>query len=199
MHDYCPVRLPNTFWAETVSNAAAIHNRLPQAEGKFRHRYPSRERKQPLSFWANTATRATRDDIANRNVLNNLRNLSQCHNSQPVETDTPSLKVALKSQNSDLWEAAIHEELESLREAQTWDEVEVPKGAKAFPSKFVLKVERHSDWAVESHKARLVLLGNMQRLHIDFYDIYAPVADLLLCASCLLSHASKNGLSTNWM
>jgi hypothetical protein len=46
-----------------------------------------------------------------------------------------------------------------------------------FPSKFVLKVKRHSDGAVERHKARLVLLGYLQRSHIDFYDTYAPVAD----------------------
>jgi hypothetical protein len=85
--------------------------------------------------------------------LNNLRSLQQCHISQPVDTDTPSLKVALNSPNSDLWEAAFHEELESQREAQTWDVIEVPKGAKVFPSKFVLKVKRHSDGAVERHKA----------------------------------------------
>jgi hypothetical protein len=54
--------------------------------------------------------------------LNNLRSLQQCLISQLVDTDTLSLKVTLKSQNSDLWEAAIHKE--SQREAQTWDEVE---------------------------------------------------------------------------
>jgi hypothetical protein len=58
---------------------------------KSRHRYPSRERKQPSSFWANTATRATCHEIDNRNILNNLRSLQQCHTSQPVDTDTPSL------------------------------------------------------------------------------------------------------------
>jgi hypothetical protein len=110
-----------------------------------------------VSGLTNTATRATCHDIDNRKVLNNLRSLQQCHTSQPVDTDTPSLKVALNSQNSDLWEAAIHEELESLREAQTWDEIEAPKGAKVFPPKFMLKVKRHSDDAVERHKARLMM------------------------------------------
>jgi hypothetical protein len=88
---------------------------------KFRYRYPSRGRKQPSSFWSSTATRATCHDIDNRKVLNNLCSLQRCDTSQPVDTDTPSLKVALNSQNSDLWEAAIDEVLESLREAQTWD------------------------------------------------------------------------------
>jgi hypothetical protein len=151
-----------------------------------------------LSFWASTATRVSCHDIDNRNFLNNLRSLQQCHPSQPIDTNTPSLKVALKFQNSDLCEEAIHDELESLREAQTWEGVEVPKGAKVFTSKIVLKVKRSSNGAIERHKARIVLLGNQKRPDIDFYNTYAPVADLLLCASCLLSHAIKNGLS-NWM
>jgi hypothetical protein len=51
------------------------------------------------------------------------------------------------------------------------------KGKKAFPSKLVLKVKRHSGGAVERHKARLVLHRNLQRPHIEFYDTYAPVAN----------------------
>jgi Reverse transcriptase (RNA-dependent DNA polymerase) len=46
-----------------------------------------------------------------------------------------------------------------------------------FPSKFVLKVKRLSDGAIERHKARLVLLGNLQRPHIDINDTYAAVSD----------------------
>jgi hypothetical protein len=89
---------------------------------KPRHRYPSRERKPPSGFWANVATRSTCHDIDNKTVLNHIRDLQQCHTTQPIETDTPSLKAALKSPDRDLWEAAIHEELESLRKAETWDE-----------------------------------------------------------------------------
>ena len=97
-----------------------------------------------------------------------------------IESDEPSLKEALNSSNRDLWEAAIAEELESLREAGTWDVVEAPRGAKVFPSRFVLKVKRNSDGTFERRKARLVLLGNLQRPCIDFYDTYAPVADFVV-------------------
>jgi hypothetical protein len=110
--------------------------RLPSSIGthrnpveKSQHRYPTRERRQQSQFWVNIGTRATCHDINKKNIFNNLRSLQQCHTSQPVDTDTPSLKISLKSQDSELWEAAIHEELESLREAQTWDEVEASKGA----------------------------------------------------------------------
>jgi Reverse transcriptase (RNA-dependent DNA polymerase) len=42
----------------------------------------------------------------------------------------------------------------------------------------MLNVKRHSGGAFERHKTRLVLLGNLQRPHIEFYDTYSPVADL---------------------
>jgi hypothetical protein len=153
---------------------------------KFRNRYPSRKCKQPSRFCANTATRATCHDKVDKNALNNLRSLQQCHTSQPVDTDTPSLKVAPNSTSHDLWEAAIHEEHESLREAQTWDEVKAPKGAKVFPFKFVLKIRRHSDEAVERHEALLVLgTCSVLTLTITTHTRQEPI--LPLCASCLLS------------
>jgi hypothetical protein len=54
------------------------------------------------------------------------------------------------------------------------------QGAKIFPSKLVLKVKRNSDGTFERRKARLVLLENLQRPDIDFYDTYAPVADFVV-------------------
>jgi hypothetical protein len=48
-----------------------------------------------------------------------------------------------------MWEIEIAEELESLREAGTWNVVEPPRGAKIFPSKLVLKVKRKSDGKFE--------------------------------------------------
>jgi Reverse transcriptase (RNA-dependent DNA polymerase) len=64
--------------------------------------------------------------------------------------------------------------------AGTWDIFDTPKGVKIFPSKFVFKVKRNSDGRIERRKARLVLLENMQRPDIDFYDTYAPVADCVV-------------------
>jgi hypothetical protein len=41
----------------------------------------------------------------------------------------------------------------------------------------VLKVKRNSDGTVERYKARLVLMGHLQRENIDFFETYAPVVD----------------------
>jgi hypothetical protein len=103
-----------------------------------------------------------------------------CHIRDTSESDSMSLKSSLASPSRDLWEIAIAQELESLREAGTWDIVEPPRGAKFFPSKLVLKLKRNSDGTLKRIKERLVLLRNLQRPDIDFYDIYAPVADFVL-------------------
>jgi Reverse transcriptase (RNA-dependent DNA polymerase) len=115
-----------------------------------------------------------------------------CHIRKAIELDEPSLKEALNSSNRDLWEAAIVEELESLREAGTWDVVEAPREAKLFPSRFVIKVKRNSDGTLERRKARLFILGNLQRPFVDFYDAYAPVADFVVVRVVLSTAWSKH-------
>jgi hypothetical protein len=90
-----------------------------------------------------------------------------------------------------LWEIAIAEELKSLREAGTWEVGEPPRGAKIFPSKLVLKVKRNSDGTFERRKGHLVLLGNLQRPDIDFYDTYTSVADFGIVRIVIATACSK--------
>jgi hypothetical protein len=73
-----------------------------------------------------------------------------CQNKTPVEMDSPTLKQALNSNEKELW-------------------------LQAIPSKFVLKRNRDSGGIVDRYKARLVLLGHLQRPDIDFFETYAPV------------------------
>ena len=117
---------------------------------------------------------------------------TSCHAISSMQSDSPTLKQALSSPDSDKWQAAIAEELQSLHDASTWELVDAPKGARVFPSKFVLKVKRHSDGTLERYKARLVLLGHLQRPNIDFYDTYAPVADFTV-VQVLLALACHHG------
>jgi Reverse transcriptase (RNA-dependent DNA polymerase) len=90
-----------------------------------------------------------------------------------------------------LWEIAISEELESLHEAGTWEVAVPPRGGKLFPSRFVLKVKRNSDGSLERRKARLVLMGNLQRPHINYFDTYAPVADFVVVRIVLAMACAK--------
>lgn len=65
---------------------------------------------------------------------------------------------------------------------------------KVFPSKIVLKIKRGSDGTVGRYKARLVLLGHLQRAGIDYGDTYAPVADFTVVRALLAKTASSEWL-----
>jgi hypothetical protein len=142
-------------------------------------RYPSRARRPPGAWWAlNANAPCCHLQWSEQPVPADAA--QSCHVQKARESDSPTLKEALSSPYRDLWEAAIAEELESLREAGTWELVEPPRGIKVFPSRFVLKVKRNSDGSLERRKARLVLKGNFQRADIDYFDTYAPVADFVV-------------------
>jgi hypothetical protein len=101
----------------------------------------------------------------------------QCHIAFE-DLDSPTLKQALKPSSKENWIEAISEEFESLQEADTWDNVDLPPpGKQIFPSKFVLKIKRNSDRIIERYKAKLVLLGHLQQKDIDFFETYSPVVD----------------------
>ena len=137
-------------------------------------RYPARTRRAPLSWWAtSTSELATACHGAPISMCS-----TSCHTVENIESDSPTLKGALASPQRESWVEAISEELHSLDLAHTWDVVpRAPAGARVFPSKFVLKVKRTSDGTVERYKARLVLLGHLQRENIDYFETYAPVVD----------------------
>ncbi|MEL7521272.1 MAG: reverse transcriptase domain-containing protein, partial [Cyanobacteria bacterium J06553_1] len=103
----------------------------------------------------------------------------------------PTLKEALGGKNKEQWLQAIGEEMEALKIAKTWTVTERPKGQKVLPSQFILRVKRGSGGEIIKYKARLVVLGNLQRPNIDYFETYAPVVEftvvrvLLILASTL--------------
>jgi Reverse transcriptase (RNA-dependent DNA polymerase) len=132
-------------------------------------------------------------NICHEKVLLQNENFT-CHKTSSEDPDTPTLTKDLQSSQSELWMEAIAEEFESLLEAETWDVVQPPVGLRIFPSKFVLKVKRNSNGSIERYKARLVLLGHLQRPDIDFFETYAPVVDFtaVRIALAIASHGHSS-------
>jgi Reverse transcriptase (RNA-dependent DNA polymerase) len=79
-------------------------------------------------------------------------------------------------------DGAIHSELGSLREMKTWELVdkEVPADAKILPCKLVLKIKKNKDGTVERYKTRVVILGNLQQVGVDYDLTFAPVIDFTI-------------------
>ena len=68
--------------------------------------------------------------------------------------------------------------MKSLRDAGTWEVVEMPKGVNVVGSKWVFKAKKDVAGTVVRHKARLVAQGFSQVPGVNYFDTFVPVAHL---------------------
>lgn len=83
---------------------------------------------------------------------------------------------AISCKDKEKWIKAIESEINSLRDNETWELVELPKGRKAIPCKWIFKIKTNPDGSIDKYKARLVVKGYSQKKDIDFHETFSPVA-----------------------
>ena len=75
-----------------------------------------------------------------------------------------------------VWRDACEKKISSIIKNKTWHLVDLPSGANAIGLKWIFKIKRNSDGAINKHKSRFVAKGYIQRHGIDFEEVFAPVA-----------------------
>jgi hypothetical protein len=76
------------------------------------------------------------------------------------------------------WCTTMMEELESIKENETWSLVHLPSGHKAISLKWVFKLKHDEQGRVVKHKARLVTNGYVQRQGVDSEEVFVLVAQM---------------------
>lgn len=74
--------------------------------------------------------------------------------------------------------SAIVKELTDLAKKGTFADIQIPTGRRPVGSKWVLKVKYRSDGVYDKHKARLVAKGFLQKLGLEFFACYSPMATM---------------------
>jgi hypothetical protein len=91
----------------------------------------------------------------------------------PNVQEPVSYKQALRSPQSEEWEAAIKSEYDSLVSRKTWTFVPCPAGRKLVDSKWVIKLKRDANGQIARYKARLVARGFTQDKGVDYHETFA--------------------------
>ncbi|GJV05020.1 retrotransposon protein, putative, ty1-copia subclass [Tanacetum coccineum] len=85
-------------------------------------------------------------------------------------------KAALLDTESDKWLSAMNVEMQSMKDNEVWDLVDLPPNGKTVGSKRLFKKKIDMDGVVHTYKAHLVAKGYTQTLGINYEETFSPVA-----------------------
>ena len=124
------------------------------------------------------------------NLRNKEKNMNYAMIASGLEPKT--YDDALKSPELNQWKCAMNEEIESLRNAQTWSLVNRPKKVSVLKNRWVFKMKTNSKGHIERYKARLVVKGFEHKGGIDYGETFTPVVRIN-SIRLILALAAKNG------
>ncbi|GJS50742.1 retrotransposon protein, putative, ty1-copia subclass [Tanacetum coccineum] len=87
-------------------------------------------------------------------------------------------KAALLDPESEKWLAAMNVEMQSMKDNDVWELVELPPNAKTVGHKWLFKKKTDMEGAIHTFKSRLVAKGFTQTYGVDYEETFSPVADI---------------------
>nr|GEW69844.1 hypothetical protein [Tanacetum cinerariifolium] len=87
-------------------------------------------------------------------------------------------KAALLDPESNKWLNAMNLEMQSMKDSEVWDLVDLPPNGKIVGSKWLFKKKTDMDGVVHTYKARLVAKGYTQTPEINYEETLSSVADI---------------------
>nr|GEW03455.1 hypothetical protein [Tanacetum cinerariifolium] len=87
-------------------------------------------------------------------------------------------KASLLDPESDKWLNAMNVEMQSMKDNEVWDLVDLPPNGKAIGSKWLFKKNANMDGAIHTYRARVVAKGFTQTYRVNYEETFSLVADI---------------------
>ena len=109
------------------------------------------------------------------------------------DVDPRTFAEAISSPARNEWEAAMSEEIATMKSREVYDVLSVPKETKILGTRWVFKTKRDEDGQIKRHRARLVVQGNRQRFGVDYDKVFSPVVNFVVIRLFLILLAINRG------
>ena len=133
-------------------------------------KYPTRERKAP----AHLSDYVTGSDFEDDDDDQVMSSIDYCYK---VSAFPQNYKEAIQSPESEHWKNAMEDEINSLKENNTFTLTTLPEGRKIVGGRWVYTVKENPNDPNKTYKARYVAKGYSQVKGVDYEDTFAPTAN----------------------
>ena len=117
--------------------------------------------------------------VDNDNVsLMNIDNIDYCYNVYADRNVPKCYDDAMASSEAHNWQRAMDDEIDSLKENNTWSIIDCPKGEPVVGGKWVFNLKLDKEGEISKYKARYVAQGFSQVYGRDYFETFAPTARL---------------------
>lgn len=144
-------------------------------------RYPLRERRKPNHLRDFVTDNGDSDGIS--------MTIDHCY--RAVCGVPHTFKEAIELSNSKQWIEAMDEEIQSLKENNTFTLTTLPRGKKTVGGKWVYSVKSDIE-GKDKYKARFVAKGYSQKMGIDYDETFSPTANMTSVRVLLQKAAQEN-------
>ncbi|KAD6119012.1 hypothetical protein E3N88_10283 [Mikania micrantha] len=194
----CRTNLPHSFWSFSLMTTARIVNLAPtkkvnKTPYEICNIVDLEEIREPQTTADEVGTSDQQEVVAiESNINTSIRRSSRTRNApdrylwhldgsevlvvaEPDDEPT-NYKSAVSDPESAKWLDAMNFEMQSMRDNQVWDLVELSPGSRAVGSKWIFKRKTDMHGNVHTYKARLVAKGFTQTQGVDYDETFSPVA-----------------------
>ncbi|GKA07316.1 retrotransposon protein, putative, ty1-copia subclass [Tanacetum coccineum] len=100
------------------------------------------------------------------------------HDTLRDNREPPNYRATLSDPESEKWLEAMNAKMQSMKDNQVWNLVDLPPNCKTVGIKWLFKKKTDMDGNIHTYKVRLVAKGFTQTYRVDYKETFSHVADI---------------------